>query len=190
MHSILQLLTLSRSYGGCVYIGIQDVGQIDSIYSKELRQAIVNAAATQVVFSLSDPDAAEFATRKIGKREVIESRDVNSMGVLENRDGLSINQQKITQDLVMPAEIIGLAPLKAYLRFPGYDTCMIHLTPKNYSEIAASFVLREDLDISKSKPITEPSLPLLREDYVSSQEIEKRDFEREVILSDDYENEL
>lgn len=191
MHSILQLLTLSRSYGGCVYIGIQDVGQIDSIYTKELRQAIVNAAATQVVFALSDPDAAEFAARKIGKREVIESRDVNSMGVLDNRDGLSINQQKLTQDLIMPAEIIGLQPLKAYLRFPGYDTCMIKLKPKNYQEVAASFILRDDLDISKDKPVSTVSLPLTdEEDEMLKDEPEKDSTEREFGRSDDYENEL
>jgi GTPase SAR1 family protein len=43
LSTIVRLLTLSRSKGGSVWLGIQDVGQIDEIYGERLRQAIVNA---------------------------------------------------------------------------------------------------------------------------------------------------
>lgn len=48
LSTILDLLTLSRSKGGCVFIGIQDYGKIDKLCSREIRQSIVNACGRGV----------------------------------------------------------------------------------------------------------------------------------------------
>jgi type IV secretory pathway TraG/TraD family ATPase VirD4 len=60
LSTIVRLLTLSRSKGGSCWLGIQDIGQLDKLYSEQLRQAIINACANSAVFSVSDPTTADF----------------------------------------------------------------------------------------------------------------------------------
>jgi hypothetical protein len=63
----VSLLTLSRSKGGSIWVGVQDVGQIDKLYAQDLRKAIVNACGNSLLFAVSDPDRAKYLSEKIGE---------------------------------------------------------------------------------------------------------------------------
>jgi len=121
LSTIVRLLTLSRSKGGSVWLGIQDLGQIDKIYGEPLRQAIVNACGTAAIFSVSDPKTAKFLSTKIGETEFLETEETYSMGVDDHRDGLSLMQRRKVEPLILPSEIMQLKGLELFLQIPNIE---------------------------------------------------------------------
>ncbi len=93
LSTIVRLLTLSRSKGGSVWIGIQDIGQIDKLYTEPLRQAIINACGINVIFSVADPQTAQFLSDKIGDISYREAHETYSMGVENYKDGVSVSKR-------------------------------------------------------------------------------------------------
>lgn len=146
LSSIQRMLTLSRSKGGSVFLGIQDVGQIDKLYGREGRQTIVNACGSGVVLGVSDPETAEYASKWIGETEVIETREGVTMGIEDNRDGLSLSRQSKVKRLVMSAELQTLPPLKGYVR-SGDVITQTQLSPRDYRDVAQSLILRDGLSL-------------------------------------------
>ena len=120
MSTILDLLTLSRSKGGCVFLGVQDFGKIDKIYSKDLRQSIVNACGSSVTFAVSD-QAAKTASDNIGETEYVESERSYSMGVKAFRDGANLAERKKREMLMLPSDITNLRDLVGIVKFPNYN---------------------------------------------------------------------
>ena len=120
LQSIVNLLTLGRSKGASAWLGIQDVGQIEEIYGKELRQTIINACGSNLIYRVSDPVTAKYLSDKIGERAVLETQENHSMGSAENRDGLSLVRREKTDRLVLPSELQNLPDLTGYVRFIGY----------------------------------------------------------------------
>lgn len=148
LSTIIQLLTLSRSKGGSAWIGIQDIGQIDKLYGKELKSSIVNACGTTAMFSVSDPDTAKFLSDKIGETEYQEMEENYSMGVGENRDGNSMSFRKKTEKLVLPSEISNLKDLTAYLKLPNYDLTKIQISWKKYDDQIQSFMMKPQYSLA------------------------------------------
>lgn len=147
--TIKNLLTLSRSRGGGVLIGIQDIGQIDKLYTSQLRQTLVNACSTSVTFAVEDPDTARFLSDKIGETEYIETEETYSMGVADNRDGVSLMQRKKTEKLIIPSQITNLRDLECYVKIPNYDITKTFLSFKKYSDRNEPFLIRPDLVLEK-----------------------------------------
>jgi type IV conjugative transfer system coupling protein TraD len=147
--AIKQLLTLSRSKGGSVWLGIQDVGQIDHIYGEYLRQAIVNACGTAGIFSVSDPKTAKFLSTKIGETEFLETEETYSMGVADNRDGVSLMRRRKVESLILDSEIMLLKDLELFLQIPNYHMTRTQLIRKPFPVIAKALQFRPDLDLDR-----------------------------------------
>ncbi len=147
LSTIQKLLTLARSKGGAAWIGIQDIGQLDKIYTHSGRQTIVNACGSNLIFSVADPDTAKFLSDKIGEREYIETEETHSMGVQDNRDGISLMRRKKTERLILPSEIQNLRDLHGLIKFPGYHYGAVTLEYRGYSDVTESFVCRPDLSL-------------------------------------------
>lgn len=145
LSSIVQLLTLSRSKGGSVFLGIQDIGQIDKLYGKELRQAISNACGSSVMFSVADPETAKFLSDKVGEREISEVEESQSMGPEDMRDGISLSRRKRTEKLLLPSEFLDLPNLHAYAKLSGYHIVKMKFVWKKYPHRAEPVMLRPDL---------------------------------------------
>jgi type IV conjugative transfer system coupling protein TraD len=145
LSTIKDLLTLSRSKGGAVFIGVQDKGQIDKIYSPEFSQSILNACGNSLVFRVSDPTTAKYLSDRIGRTEVLETDQTLSMGVADNRDGVSLMQRTREKDLVLPSEIMNLEDLEAYLKIANYSITKIRFQYERYAESREPFVVRDDL---------------------------------------------
>lgn len=147
MQKIIELLNLSRSKGGAVFLGIQDIGQIDNIYGKELRSSIINACGTNVIFGVNDPDTADFLSRKIGDREYKTPYSGFTVGSADERNALSLNKQRVKEPLMISSEIMQLPDLKCYVRFPNFSGSVTTLKPKSYMELQPSFLMRPDLSL-------------------------------------------
>lgn len=147
LSTIQKLLTVSRSKGGSCWIGIQDTGQLDKIYTHSGRQTIVNACGNNLIFSVADPDTARFLSDKIGETEYIETEETHSMGVQDNRDGISLIRRKRTEKLILPAQIQNLKDLHGYLKISGYQYAAITLQRRDYPDVADPFICRPDLNL-------------------------------------------
>lgn len=188
MQSIINLLTLSRSKGGAAIIGIQDIGQIDNTYGKDLRQSIVNACGTNVTFSMADPVTAEFASKRIGSRDVIETLDTQSIGVMDNRDGINLGKQRKTLPLLMPSELMGLKDLSAYVKFPNFDGTISKWKYKSYKTINVPFILKEGLSLNDIIMGEEEARKAMEEFYKSMDNSEKEVPEKEEFKKESEEN--
>ena len=147
LSTIVQLLTLSRSKGGSTWIGIQDIGQLDKIYTKELRESIVNACGSNLIFSVADPTTSKFLSDKIGDREFSEMEETHSMGVEDHRDGISLVRRRKTEKLVLPSEIQNLKDLNCFLKLPNYPITNTRFKYVSYPDRHEPFVMRPDLSL-------------------------------------------
>lgn len=189
MQTITRLLTLSRSKGGGVFLGIQDLGQIDKIYGREHKQTIVNACGSGVVFAVADADTAETLSKKYGEYLAIESYVTQSMGVENNRDGITINRQKSRERIALPSEIAALPDLNCYVQFPGYPVTKTKLTYKNFENINEPFHERRGLAYLEMANITNaqtPANPTIKDEGGKMKEIydEKYEIEEEEIKNE------
>jgi len=150
LSSIKNLLTLSRSKGGAVTIGVQDIGQLDKIYSPQLRQAIVNACGSSVIFAVSDPDTAEFLSRKIGEVEYSYIDENYSMGPEDMRDGLTLSRKEKTKRLFLPADLINLKDLECLVKLPNYHVSRTRIPYRSYPDRNLPFVLRQGLKLENA----------------------------------------
>ncbi len=148
--TIIKLLTMARSKGGCVIIGIQDYGQIDQTYSSNHRQSIINACGNKIIFSVDDPTSAKISSEILSETEYVEMDKTCSMGVNDNRDGTTLAERTRKESLFLPAEIMQLPDLTAIVRFKTYDPLVTTFQYKIYPERAEGFVLREDLLLKTS----------------------------------------
>jgi type IV secretory pathway TraG/TraD family ATPase VirD4 len=149
LSTIKDLLTLSRSKGGAAFIGIQDKGQIDKIYSPEFSQSILNACGNSIIFRVSDPVTAKYLSDRIGKTEILQTEQALSMGVADNRDGVSLIRRSVEKDLVLPSEIMNMRDLDAYVKFANYSFTKVRFEYKRYPEKHESFIVRDDLLLDK-----------------------------------------
>jgi type IV secretory pathway TraG/TraD family ATPase VirD4 len=147
--AIVDLLTRSRSKGGSIWLGIQDVGQIDAIYGEDLRKAIVNGCCTSAIFAVSDPSTAQFMTSKIGEAEFLDIEETYSMGVDDHRDGVSLMRRRKVESLILSSEIMELKDLELFLRIPDYGLTRTYLTWKSFSAMVKGLQFRQDLNLDR-----------------------------------------
>ncbi len=148
LSSILKLLTLSRSKGGAVMVGIQDFGQLDQIYGRNHRQSIVNACGNQVIFAVEDSETAEYCSKHISDTEYEETDKSYSMGPHDMRDGVTLSTRTKKKRLFLPSDIRALPELTGICRFavhPAYVVSRWRYNP--YPEQVAGFLMRKDLSL-------------------------------------------
>jgi type IV secretory pathway TraG/TraD family ATPase VirD4 len=132
-----------------VFIGVQDKGQIDKIYSPEFSQSILNACGNSIIYRVSDPVTAKYLSDRIGKTEILEVDQALSMGVSDNRDGVSLMQRSREKDLVLPSEIMNLRDLEAYLKIANYSITRIQFQYRSLGDRHEPFIVRDDLLLEK-----------------------------------------
>lgn len=155
LKSLQNLLTLGRSKGACVTLGVQDLGQIDRVYTRELRQTIINACGSAYILSVADPDLAQFLSDKIGDTEYSYIDRTQSYGIEDSKDALSIARKEKTKKLILPSDIMNLKELELFIKLPDYFIARTWLEKKHYMEVNTPFILREDLKI---KEMPEPNM--------------------------------
>jgi len=143
MSTIINLLTLGRSKGASIWLGIQDVGQLEKIYGRESRQTIINACGTSVILRVSDPTTSKYLSDKIGQCVINVPQESFSMGVTDFRDGVNLSKVEKTENLILPSELQNLPDLAGYVKFVGHDLVKVNLKYKKYENKNTVFEERE-----------------------------------------------
>jgi type IV secretory pathway TraG/TraD family ATPase VirD4 len=111
-----------RKFGGRCVLGFQSIGQVRGTYGDTEAQTIVENCGNTLILRCSASErggTAEFASRLIGKREVIRkqfsvSRPRRLLGFL--RQTRTVMDQVTTEDAVMASEIEQLPDLSGFLK--------------------------------------------------------------------------
>ena len=117
--SLVNTLSRCRKYGGCFVSAIQDVHQLHSVYGRDEAETLTSLFNTNLCYRTKGPDSAVWMSKVMGSREIIEKKEGYSYGANDMRDGVSINQERRKETIVMDSEFIQLDDLEAYLRLPG-----------------------------------------------------------------------
>jgi type IV secretory pathway TraG/TraD family ATPase VirD4 len=158
MSSIIELLTRARSKGASVWIGTQEIGQIEKVYGKESRQSIVNGCASKLILSIAEPETAKYFSDAIGQTEVLESSESMSMGPSDVRDGLTFTRSSKTKPLVLPSVFQQFPDMEGILKLSNYDYCKVKVpyisckVLNQYLEIRNDMLLEsliKKVDVSK-----------------------------------------
>lgn len=147
--SIQRVLLTGRSKGVSAWLGFQDVGQIDKLYTHQVRSSIINACSNRMFFGVGDPDTAEFVSKAIGDVKLSKVQETYSMGPEDSKDGISQVRQEKIERAVMASTIMRLPELTAYVSIPGCDIARTTFKGRGYPTISEPFVLRDGLSLDE-----------------------------------------
>jgi type IV secretory pathway TraG/TraD family ATPase VirD4 len=118
--TINNLLALGRHKGASVWLGTQDIGELEKIYGWESRQ-IIKSCGTRVFFRVPDPANAQYLSDEIGECVRSVPKKSFSMSNPDFWDGVDLSKVERTEPLILPSEIQGLPDLNAFVKFAGHD---------------------------------------------------------------------
>ena len=147
--SLKEVLAEGRKFGACFAATIQDIHQLRIIYGREATEALLSLFNTKLCFRTGSTESAEWAERAMGSHEVIDMREGYSYGANDMRDGVTLNQERRKEPIVMGAEFLELDKLEAYLRLPGnFPVAKIKFAIKRRLETEVALIEREMTDVS------------------------------------------
>ena len=112
-------LAESRQFGGCFVLGVQVASALRDLYGRNGAETISGLCGTRVVLAAPDRDTAQWSADSLGRSEVEEVSEGFSYGANTIRDGVSLTPRRELRALALPSEIMRLANLEGYLKFPG-----------------------------------------------------------------------
>ena len=144
LHKLPQLsesIAEARKYGGCFVLGMQSYAQLEKVYGKSAGREIFDLMNTAFFFRSPSPDMAELVSRALGSQEIEDMRENYSYGANTIRDGISIGTQRMTNQIVTPAEIMELEEMKCYLRLAApYPITLLELVLNKRPQLAEGFI--------------------------------------------------
>jgi len=160
--SLTNTLSRGRKYGGCFVAAIQDFHQLRSIYGRDETEALISLFNTNLCFRTKGPDSANWMSRIMGSREILEQKEGFSYGANDMRDGVSIHQERRKEPIVMDAEFLSLEDLQAFLKLPGeWPISKLVFNIRQREALQEAYIARE---ISLSSFIAESPEVLQEED--------------------------
>ena len=137
-------LAESRQFGGCFVLGVQVASALRDLYGRNGAETISGLCGTRVVLAAPDRDTAQWSADSLGRSEVEEVSEGFSYGANTIRDGVSLTPRRELRALALPSEIMRLANLEGYLKFPGpFPVASIRLKYVARPKAAERFVARE-----------------------------------------------
>lgn len=153
MDKIVELMTMARSKGGAIFLGIQDIGRIDSIYTPKLRESIINACGNNLIFAVEDTTTADFFSKKLGDTEYWE--DVENINLSHNNKSISVNKTKRKEAIVLPSQIQALRDLTAYLKIANVGITYTEFTYKPFADKQEPFIMNSEFSLITPPPVVE-----------------------------------
>jgi type IV secretory pathway TraG/TraD family ATPase VirD4 len=148
--TIPAMLTNGRSKGMSIWVAIQDIGQIEKIYGKDISQSIINSCATSFTFAVNDPYTADFISKKLGEREI---RQVN-VSYSESRkfsggnSSSTTTYQTMNERVVMASEVQNLPNMVFFLKIPEFNITPLSLNLVSLPDLQPAFSQRDDFNLS------------------------------------------
>ena len=138
-------LAESRQFGGCFVLGVQVASALRDLYGRNGAETVSGLCGTRVVLAAPDRDTAQWSADSLGRSEVEEVTEGYSYGANTIRDGVSLTPRRELRALALPSEIMRLANLEGYLKFPGpFPVASIRLNYVARPAVADRFVPRGD----------------------------------------------
>lgn len=151
LDKVIDLLKLGRSKGASIWLAFQDFQQLEKIYTKEDMRTIINNCKNVAIGQIKEPEAAKYLASRFGKQEFYEKSQTFSMGVADNRDGISLNEQRKEDFVVKDSDLINLEERKFYVmlnHLPGVTLTTADII--NVARIAEGFI---PIKMSKAEQI-------------------------------------
>lgn len=142
---LIDMLTLSRSKGGSLWIGVQDTGRIKEVYGKDIAETLVNNCNTLIAFRVLSPDTAEYLSKAMAEREKSKVEESHSRGPEDMKDGESISRKEHMEKIVLPGEISTLPDLTAYIKIKHLNPAKIVIPLKIYEPKNEIMQLRDEV---------------------------------------------
>ena len=137
-------LAESRQFGGCFVLGVQVASALRDLYGRNGAETISGLCGTRAVLAAPDRDTAQWSADSLGRSEIEEVAEGYSYGANTIRDGVSLTPRRELRALALPSEIMRLANLEGYLKFPGpFPVAAIRLKYVARPKTAERFVARE-----------------------------------------------
>ena len=109
-------ITENRKSRNPIVLGFQGKAQLEVIYG-HLAEVMLSQPATKIFLKTTEPNAAEWVSRAIGKVEIERMKETHFDGT---RSGRNFSLDRQTEPLVLDSEISGLENLHAYLKHGNY----------------------------------------------------------------------
>ncbi len=110
-----------RKFGGRCVLGFQSIAQVRGTYGDAEAQTLVENCGNTLILRCSASErggTSEFASRLIGKREIIRQQKTPNTGLFGGGSAAknSITEQHVTEEAVMGSEIEQLPDFAGYLK--------------------------------------------------------------------------
>ena len=138
-------LAESRQFGGCFVLGVQVASALRDLYGRNGAETVSGLCGTRVVLAAPDRDTAQWSADSLGRSEIEEVTEGVTYGANTIRDGVSLTPRRELRALALPSEIMRLANLEGYLKFPGpFPVASIRLNYVARPARAERFVARAE----------------------------------------------
>ncbi len=127
--SLEALLTRGRKRGLRAVIGIQGMPQLRDRYGRDTAAVLAAQPKTKVLLRSSEPETARWAADAIGQRERLVPREGVTVDPGGGRDALTVTDDRHTDHLVLPAEIMALPDLTGFLVHGGAGVARVRIDP-------------------------------------------------------------
>jgi hypothetical protein len=111
-------ITENRKSRNPIVLGFQGKAQLEVVYG-HLAEVMLSQPATKIFLKTTEPNAAEWVSRAIGKVEIERMKETHFDG---SRSGRNFALDRQTEPLVLDSEISGLDNLHAFLKYGNYVT--------------------------------------------------------------------
>ena len=111
-------ITENRKSRNPIVLGFQGKAQLEVVYG-HLAEVMLSQPATKIFLKTTEPNAAEWVSRAIGKVEIERMKETHFEG---SRSGKNFSLDRQTEPLVLDSEISGLDNLHAFLKHGNYVT--------------------------------------------------------------------
>jgi type IV secretory pathway TraG/TraD family ATPase VirD4 len=109
-------ITENRKSKNPIVLGFQGKAQLEVIYG-HLAEVMLSQPATKIFLKTTEPNAAEWVSKAIGKVEIERMRETHFDG---SRSGRNFSIDRQTEPLVLDSEISGLENLRAFLKYGNH----------------------------------------------------------------------
>jgi hypothetical protein len=147
-------ITENRKSRNPIVLGFQGKAQLEVIYG-HLAEVMLSQPATKIFLKTTEPNAAEWVSRAIGKVEIERMKETHFDGSRSLRN-FSLDRQ--TEPLVLDSEISGLDNLHAYLKHGNY-VARFSFSVLDIPATKPKFIERLKDDYIVREPKKEPSTP-------------------------------
>ena len=190
--SLKEVLAEGRKYGASFVATIQDLHQLRTIYGREATEALLACFNTTLCFRTGSTESALWAEHYFGCQEVIEIREGFSYGANDMRDGVTLNQERRKNSVIISSEFAKLNNLETYLKLPGnFPITKLKFTYQEKSDISEPLVARkiEDLLLIGNNTHKEPvSLEELSQNVVKKSRTKKKTLQNNIMAEFDNVN--